>query len=102
MKMKMIRGCLWTLLIVVYAILALFGFLSGMLSEGLIGSTHPMADLLADAIVWLGLVISLAAVVCPLMSLRLKDKPILRRFVLTIPFLLLAAQMVLNAVAERM
>lgn len=98
----MVRKILWVLLIAVYGVLALFGFLSGMFSEGFIGSTHPMADFLADAMVWLGLVIGLAAVVCPLMSLRMKEKPILRRIVLTIPFLLLAVQMVLNGMAEKL
>ena len=57
----MVRKLLRALLIVVYAMLALFGFLSGMLSEGFVGSVHPMAGLLADAIVWIGLVVSLAA-----------------------------------------
>lgn len=96
----MLRKILWALLIVVYAMLALFGFLSGMLSEGLIGSTHPAADVLADVMVWLGLLISLSAVVCPLAVLGLKKRPILRAAVLALPFMLFAAQMVLNAVAE--
>ena len=96
----MVRKTLWALLIVVYAVLALFGFLSGMLGEGLIGSTHPAADVLADVMVWLGLLISLLAVVCPLAVLGLKKRPILRAAVLALPFMLFAAQMVLNAVAE--
>lgn len=98
----MVRKLLWGLLIVIYAVLALFGFLSGMFSEGLIGSVHPMADLLADAMVWLGLAISLSAVACPVASLRLKKKPVLRGVVLAIPFLLLAVQLVLNGAAERL
>ena len=73
----MVRKILWALLIVVYAMLALFGFLSGMLSEGLIGCTHPMAGFVADAMVWLGLIIGLSAVVCPLAVLGLKKRPIL-------------------------
>ena len=96
----MVRKILWALLIVVYAMLALFGFLSGMLSEGLIGSTHPMAGFVADTMVWLGLIIGLSAVVCPLAVLGLKKRPILRAAVLALPFMLFAAQMVLNAVAE--
>ena len=98
MGRKLLQG----LLMVVYAVLALFGFLSGMLGEGLIGSTHPMADMLAAAMMWLGLAISLSAVVCPVVATRLKEKPVLRGVVLTIPFLLLAVQLVLNGVAERL
>ena len=98
----MVRKLLWALLIVAYAFLALFGFLSAMFSESLIGSMHPMADFLADAMIWLGLIISLMAVLCPVASLRVKEKPILRGVVLATPFLLLAVQIVLNAVAERM
>lgn len=96
------KKVLWMLLIVAYAILVLFGFLSGMFSEGLIGSLHPWAAVLADAMVWLGLTISLAAIVCPLVSLRVKEKPILRGVVLAIPFLLLAVQLVLNGVVDRL
>lgn len=94
------KKVLWMLLIVAYAILVLFGFLSGMFSEGLISSVHPMADLLANAMIGLGLMISLAAVVCPVASLRLKEKPVLRGVVLAIPFLLLVIQIVLNGVAD--
>lgn len=96
----MTKKLLWVLLIIAYVGLALFGFLSGMFSEGLIGSTHPAADVLADVMVWLGLLISLSAVVCPLAALGLKKRPILRAAVLALPFMLFAAQMVLNAVAE--
>lgn len=96
----MVRKLLWALLIIAYVFLGLFGFLSGMLSEELIGSTHAMAGLLADVMVWLGLVISLSAVVCPLSALGLKKHPILRGVVLAVPFLMLAAQMVLAAVAD--
>ena len=96
----MVRKLLWALLIVVYAMLALFGFLSGMLSEGFVGSVHPMAGLLADAIVWIGLIVSLAAVICPLVALGLKKRPILRAAVLALPFMLFVAQMVLSAVAD--
>lgn len=94
------RKILWGLLIMAYVFLGLFGFLSGMFCEGLIGSTHPMADCLADAMVWLGLVISLSAAACPLAALGVKKRPILRAVVLALPFVLFAAQMVLNAVAE--
>lgn len=94
------KKVLWMLLIVAYVILALFGFLTGMFSEGLIGCEHPMADFLADAMIWLGLIISLSAVVCLVASLRLKEKPVLRGVVLAIPFLLLAVQMLLNGLAN--
>lgn len=96
------KKVLWMLLIVAYVILALFGFLTGMFSEGLIGCEHPMADFLADAMVWLGVAISMSAVVCPLMSLRMKEHPSLRRIVLATPFLLLAVQIVLNGMAEKL
>ena len=96
----MVRKLLRALLIVVYAMLALFGFLSGMLSEGFVGSVHPMAGLLADAIVWIGLVVSLAAVTCPFVALRMKNRPALRGMLLAIPVLLLGVQMVLSAVAD--
>ena len=43
---KTVRKLLWGLLIALYVVLVLFGFLSGMFSEGLIGSTHPWAALL--------------------------------------------------------
>ena len=98
----MVKRLLCAILAVLYVILALWGFLSGMLGEGLIGSAHPMAGLLADAMLWLGLAISLAAVVCPLISLGMKKRPILQRVMLTLPFLLMAVQMVLTAVAEKM
>ena len=48
----MVKKCLRLWLIASYAILMIFGVLSGMLSEGLIGSTHPMASVLADAMTW--------------------------------------------------
>lgn len=98
----MYKKLFWALLIIAYVLLGLFGFLSGMLSEGLIGSTHPMADLLADAMVWLGLLISLSAVACPLAALGLKRRPVFRGMVLVIPFLLLAVQLVLSAAAEKL
>ena len=96
----MVRKILWALLIVVYAMLALFGFLSGMLSEGLIGCTHPMAGFVADAMVWLGLVISLSAVACPVAARRVKEKPILRGMLLAIPFILWAIQLLLGHIAD--
>lgn len=96
----MLRKILWVLLIMVYGVLALFGFLTGMFSEGLISSTYPMADFLADVMIWLGLIISLAAVLCPLMSLQMKEKPVQRRIVLAIPFFLLAVQMLLSGIAD--
>ena len=98
----MLRRILWVLLSVVYAVLALFGFLSGMFSEGLIGSTHPMADLLADAMMWLGLIISLSAVACPVAARRVKEKTILRGVLLAIPFILLAIQLLLGHIADMM
>ncbi len=96
------KKLLWVLLIVVYMGLALFGVLSGMFSEGLIGSTHPMADLLADAMMWLGLIISLAAVACPVMAMRMKKQSLWRGVLLALPFMLLAAQLVLNAAAKKL
>ena len=96
----MVKRILCAILAALYVFLVLWGFLSGMLSEGLIGSTHAMAGVLADAMVWLGLVISLSAVVCPLAALGLKARPIWRRVVLAVPFLMLAVQIVLAAVAE--
>lgn len=98
----MYKKLFWALLIIAYVLLGLFGFLSGMLSEGLIGSTHPMADLLADAMVWLGLLISLSAVVCPLAAMRMKAQPFWRGVLLVLPFILLAAQLILSAVAEKL
>ena len=98
----MVKRILHILLIIAYVFLALWGFLSGMLSEGLIGSTHPAASVLADTMVWLGLVISLSAVVCPLIAFRLKERSVLRRFVLALPFVLFAVQMVLAAIADKL
>lgn len=96
------KKILWGLLITAYVFLSLFGFLSGMFSEGLIGSTHPMADMLADAMVWLGLIISLAAVVCPVAARRMKAQSFWRGVLLVLPFILLAAQLMLSAVAEKL
>ncbi len=92
----------WVLLSIAYVGLALFGFLSGMFSEGLIGSTHPMADLLADAMIWLGLIISLAAVVCPMAAMRMKAQPLWRGVLLALPFILLVVQLVLSAAAGKL
>ena len=96
----MVKKCLRWLLMASYAILMIFGFLSGMLSEGLIGSAHPMAGMLADAMTWLGLGVSLTAAAGLLAMLGLKAKPRMRRVVMALPFLLLAVQMILSAVAE--
>lgn len=96
------KKMLWGLLIMAYVFLSLFGFLSGMFSEGLIGSTHPMADMLADAMIWLGLIISLSAVACPMAAMRMKAQPVWRGVLLLLPFILLAAQLILSAVAEKL
>ena len=96
----MARKLLWALLILVNVGLPLFGFLSGMFSEGLIGSTHPMADMLADAMIWLGLIISLSAVVCPVAALLQKKKSWVRVLLLAAPFFLLAVQLVLCAAVD--
>ena len=98
----MVKRIFHIVLIAAYVFLTLWGFLSGMLSEGLIGSTHPAASVLADTMVWLGLVISLSAVVCPLIAFRLKERSVLRGFVLALPFVLFAVQMVLAAIADKL
>lgn len=76
-------------------LLACFGFLSGMFSEGLIGNPHPMANMLADVIVWFGVVVGLSPIVCLGVSSVLQVKPVARRIVLALPFILLAVQLVL-------
>ena len=86
--MHMARKLLGALLILVYVGLALFGF------------THPMADLLAGAMIWLGLIISLSAVVCPVAALLLKKKSWVRVLLLAAPFFLLAVQLVLCAAVD--
>lgn len=100
--MHMAQKLLWVLLSITYVVLALFGFLSGMFSEGLIGNTHPMADLLADAMIWLGLIISLAAVVCPMAAMRMKAQPLWRGVLLALPFILLVVQLVMSAAAGKL
>ncbi|MBR6667360.1 MAG: hypothetical protein IKL25_03240 [Clostridia bacterium] len=79
---RMGKKMLWGLLIMAYVYLILFGFLSGMSSEGLI--------------------ISLAAVACPVAAMRMKAQPVWRGVLLVLPFILLAAQLILSAVAEKL
>lgn len=73
-----------------------------MFSEDLIGSTHPVADLLADVIVWFGVVVGLSPVVSLIAASALQNKPVARRIVLALPFILLAVQLVLSAAAEKL
>ena len=96
----MVKRIFHIVLIAAYVILALWGFLSGMLSEGLIGSTHPAAGVLADAMMWQGLLISMTAIACPLIAQVMKSRTIWRRVVQAVPFLMLAVQIVLATVAE--
>lgn len=88
------------LLLVAYALLAVFGFLSGMFSESLIGSTHPAADVLADVIVWFGVAVGLSPVVSLIAASTLQNKPVVRRIVLALPFILLAVQLLLGHIAD--
>lgn len=88
------------LMTIAYMLIALFGVLSGMFSESLIGSTHPMADVLASVITWFGLVVALSPAVCLLTANSLREKPVVRRVVLVLPFVLLALQLLLGYIAE--
>lgn len=97
---KVLRGVLWTLLGVAYALLVVYGFLSGMFSESLIGSTHPWADAMADAIMWFGVVVGVAPAVCAAAASALAEKPVARRSVLALPFILMAIQLLLGYIAD--
>ncbi len=94
------KTILMILLIVAYIFIAVFGFLSGMFGEPLIGSVHPMADHLADVIVWFGAAVSLSPAVCLLMANFLRKKPVIRRIVLALPFILMAVQLLLSHIAD--
>ena len=74
-----------------------YGYFGYPVIEGVFGSA-----VLADAMVWLGLIISLAAVACPVAAMRMKAQPFWRGVMLVLPFILLAAQLILSAVAEKL
>lgn len=88
------------LLLMAYILISLFGFLSGMFSESLIGSTNPWAEVLANVIVWFGVVVGLSPAVCVLAASALQNKPVARRIVLAVPFVFLAIQLLLGYIAD--
>ena len=94
------KKLMWILLIFAYAVITIFGFLSGMFSESLIGSVHPMADGLAQAMIWFGAIVSLSPMACLLIAGFLMEKPVIRRIVLVLPMILLAVQLLLGCVAD--
>ena len=94
------KTILTILLIVAYVFITIFGFFSGMFSEPLIGSTHPMAAMLADVIVWFDVVVSLSPAACLLTSGFLREKPIIQRIVLALPFILMTVQLLLGYIAD--
>lgn len=91
------------LLAAAYVIVMLFGFLSGMASEGLIGATHPVADVLADAIVCFGAAAGLSPLV-PLAAMLIAPRSARTVgwwAIRLLPFVMMAVQLGLIAVAER-
>ena len=98
--MQLMQKTLRGLLVLMYILLCLFGFLTGMFSEPLIGSVHPMAGVLADAMAWLGAAISLFSAAGLAAMLGMKQQPRLRLIVMAMPFLLLGVQLALSYVAE--
>lgn len=90
------------LLVAAYGFVMLFGFLSGMLCEGLIGSENPAAGVLADVIVWFGVIGGISPLI-PLTTMLLipEQKRTACWWIIRVtPFVLLAVQMALAAVAE--
>lgn len=100
MKKKIIRSGLRALLVLAYLFLSLYGFLAGMFSESLIGSTHPWAGALAKVLVWFGVVVGVSPVFCLISANVLRDRPVARCIVLALPFILLAVQLALGCIAD--
>ena len=90
------------LLVAVYVSVMIFGFLSGMLSEGVICADNPAAGVLADVIVWFGVIVGLSLLV-PLASMLVAPNQARTAWwwvIRLLPFALLALQLVLAAVAD--
>ena len=90
------------LLVVAYILVMCFGFLSGMLSEGLIGAESLAAVVMAEVIVWFGVIVGLSPLI-PLASMLFAAKTertapwwVIR----LLPFILLAIQLVLGRLAD--
>ncbi|MBQ2953582.1 MAG: hypothetical protein IJE07_08510 [Clostridia bacterium] len=89
------------LLVLAYLLIMLFGFLSGMLSEGLIGVKAPSAGVLADVIVWFGMVVGVSPLI-PLAAMAFAPRQARTAWwwiIRLLPFALLAVQLALAAVA---
>ena len=90
------------LLVAVYVSVMIFGFLSGMLSEGVIGTESAAAAVMADVIVWFGVIVGISPLI-PLMSMLIAPRQKRTAWwwvIRLLPFALLAVQLMLAAVAD--
>ena len=100
MKTTLIRGGLWVLLGLAYLFISVYGFLSGMFSESLIGIAYPWADALANVVVWFGVGVGVSPVICAAAASALSEKLVARRIVLALPFIVLMIQLGLSYIAN--
>ena len=98
MKEHKMPKILNTILYVLYIPLSFFGFMCGMVTDGLIDETNNIIIILTNIFAYMGLFMPIICLVCYFIAKKMTENKLLSIVIKLIPFLILILMIILDFV----
>ena len=96
MKEHKMPKILNTILYVLYIPLSFFGFMCGMVTDGLIDETNNIIIILTNTFAYMGLFMPIICLVCYFIAKKMTENKLLSIVIKLIPFLILILMIILD------